>query len=265
MIEGPLRKMRTELNEPINYYMTFPSVFVRVNNLIGKSISLTHTGFSCMSCGIDQPIFRQGFCKSCFFEMPSAGDWVMRPELSKAHLDIEDRDLTYEKKAQLQPHIVYLAVSSGLKVGVTRKTQVPTRWIDQGAHQTIPIVEVPNRYLAGITEVALKAHYNDKTNWRQMLTNIPETMDLVSERKRALSYLPDEVKDYSSIALQEKTLSIQFPLQSLPTNVTSINLVKAKQFTGTLMGVKGQYLIFSDNKVINVRGHEGVCVSLSVA
>ena len=110
MIEGPLCKMRTELNEPIDYYMTFPSVFVRVNDLIGKSISLTHTGFSCMSCGIDQPIFRQGFCKSCFFEMPSAGDWVMRPELSKAHLDIEDRDLTYEKKAQLQPHIVYLEI-----------------------------------------------------------------------------------------------------------------------------------------------------------
>ena len=126
-------------------------------------------------------------------------------------------------------------------------------------------MEVPNRYLAGITEVALKAHYNDKTNWRQMLTNTPGTMDLVSERKRALSYLPDEVKDYSSSALHEKTLSIQFPLQSLPPSVTSVNLVKAKQFTGTLMGVKGQYLIFSDNKVINVRGHEGVCVSLSVA
>lgn len=264
MIEGPLRKMRTELNEPIDYYMTFPSVFVRVNDLIGKSLSFTHTGFSCMSCGVDQPIFRQGFCKSCFFEMPSAGDWVMRPELSQAHMGIEDRDLTYEKKVQLQPHIVYLAVSSGLKVGVTRKTQVPTRWIDQGAHQTIPIVEVPNRYLAGITEVSLKAHYNDKTNWRQMLTQTPEPMDLDAERERALSYLPDEVKDYANNALQEKTLSLHFPLQNPPQSVTSVNLVKAKQFTGTLEGVKGQYLVFSNQKVMNIRGHEGVCVSLSV-
>jgi len=264
MIEGPLRKMRTELNEPIDYYMTFPSVFVRVNDLIGKSLSFTHTGFSCMSCGVDQQIFRQGFCKSCFFEMPSAGDWVMRPELSQAHIGIEDRDLSYEKKVQLQPHIVYLAVSSGLKVGVTRKTQVPTRWIDQGAHQTIPIVEVPNRYLAGITEVALKAHYNDKTNWRQMLTQTPEPMDLDDERERALSYLPDEVKDYAINALQDKALSLHFPLQNPPQRVTSVNLVKAKQFTGTLEGVKGQYLVFSDQKVMNIRGHEGVCVSLSV-
>ena len=202
MLEGPLRKMRTQINDPIDYYMTFPSVFVRVNDLIENHFLYPY-GFSCMSC-IDQPIFRQGFCKSCFFEIPSAGDWIMRPELSQAHLDIEDRDLAYEKKVQLQPHIVYLAVSSGLKVGVTRKTQVPTRWIDQGAHQTIPIVEVPNRYLAGITEVALKSHYNDKTNWRLMLTQKPEPLDLEAERKRALSYLPNEVKDYASSALQEK-------------------------------------------------------------
>ena len=264
MIEGPLRKMRTQLNEPIDYYMTFPSVFVRVNDLIGKSISLTYTGFYCMSCGNDQPIFRQGFCKPCFFKMPSSGDWVLRPELSQAHLDIEDRDLMYEKKMQLQPHIVYLAVSSGLKVGVTRKTQVPTRWIDQGAHQTIPIVEVPNRYLAGITEVALKVYYSDKTNWRQMLTQSPEAMDLITERERALSYLPYEVKDYASSALQENILSLQFPLKSPPPSVTSVNLIKVKHFTGTLVGVKGQYLIFSNHKVINVRGHEGVCVSISL-
>ena len=157
----------------------------------------------------------------------------MRPELSQAHLDIEDRDLAYEKKVQLQPHIVYLAVSSGLKVGVTRKTQVPTRWIDQGAHQTIPIVEVPNRYLAGITEVALKSHYNDKTNWRLMLTQKPEPLDLEAERKRALSYLPNEVKDYASSALQEKTMSLHFPLQTPPTAVKSINLTKLKQFSAT--------------------------------
>lgn len=263
MIQGPLRKMRTVLNEPIDYYITFPSLFVRVNTLIGKSISLNHTGFSCLSCGIDQPIFRQGFCKSCFFEIPSAGDWVMRPELSQAHLEIEDRNLAYEKKVQLQPHIVYLAVSSGLKVGVTRKTQVPTRWIDQGAHFTIPILEVPNRYLAGITEVALKEHYNDKTNWRQMLTKTPEPIDLIAERKRALSFLPDEVKTYASSVLQGKILSLKFPLNSPPPSVTSVNLVKEKQFTGTLVGIKGQYLIFSDHKVINIRGHEGVCVALS--
>ena len=88
----------------------------------------------------------------------------MHPELSTAHLDKEDRDLEYEKKVQLKPHVVYLANSSNVKVGVTRKSQIPTRWIDQGAHEAIEIVEVPNRYLAGITEVALKDYVADKTN-----------------------------------------------------------------------------------------------------
>jgi len=158
--EGVLRKMQTENGSPINYYMVFENDF------------------------LDRPIHRQGFCKNCFFEIPTAGDWIMRPELSTAHLDKEDRDLEYEKKVQLQPHIVYLANSSNVKVGVTRKTQVPTRWIDQGAHEAIEIVEVPNRYLAGITEVALKDHVGDKTNWRKMLTNAVEDENLIEWRNK---------------------------------------------------------------------------------
>lgn len=34
----------------------------------------------------------------------------------------------------------------------------------------IEVVEVPNRYLVGITEVAIKEHVADKTNWGNMLT-----------------------------------------------------------------------------------------------
>lgn len=255
------KKMSSEPGTPVRYYLDG----FNLNFFLNRRISVKFEGFQCVQCKRCEPIFRQGLCKPCFFETPSASDWVIRPELSQAHLDIEDRDLTYEKKVQLQPHIVYFAVSSGLKVGVTQKTQLTTRLIDQGAQQAIPIIEVPNRYLAGITEVALKEYYNDKTNWRQMLTQTPQPIDLIAERERALSHLPDEVKDYASSALQEKTLSLQFPLQSPPPSVTSVNLVKAKQFTGTLVGVKGQYLIFSDHKVMNVRGHEGVCASLSVA
>jgi hypothetical protein len=264
MMEGVLVKMKTELNNPIRYYLTFPSMFVRVNELIGKTITFTHTGYCCLNCGSNETIFRQGFCKRCFFETPTAGDWIMRPELSQAHLDIEDRDLAYEKKVQLQPHVVYLAVSSGLKVGVTRKTQVPTRWIDQGAHQTIPIVEVPNRYLAGITEVALKEHYNDKTNWRRMLTQDPSQMDLVAERDRALQWLPQEVNPYLKTTENDATLFLQFPLEQPPTKVKSVNLTKSKMHSGKLVGIKGQYLVFEDQSVMNVRSHEGVSVRMEV-
>src|SRR5690606_39341710 len=101
--------------------------------MIERNIHIKHIGYECLSCSKTKPVFRQGFCYDCFISSPAVGDWIMRPELSKAHLDIEDRDLAYEKRIQLQPHVVYFAVASDLKIGVTRKTQIPTRWIDQGA------------------------------------------------------------------------------------------------------------------------------------
>src|SRR5690606_32295505 len=216
----------------------------------------------CLNCKLDRPIYRQGFCKTCFYDIPQAADWIMRPELSTAHLDKEDRDLAYEKKVQLQPHIVYLANSSSVKVGVTRKSQVPTRWIDQGAHETIEIVEVPNRYLAGITEVALKDHVSDKTNWRTMLKNEIVDEDLVQWRERLKQYIPDEVLDYF-IANNEET-NIEFPVLKYPEKPISLNLVKTPKYQGVLKGIKGQYLIFEDGTVFNIRSNEGFVIALSV-
>jgi len=262
MFQGVLTKMRTEWNSPVQYYLVFPDSFLHVNNLLGKKVQITLTGYECLSCHQPKEIFRQGFCKSCFFETPSAGEWIMKPELSQAHLGIEDRDLAFEQQVQLQPHVVYFAVSSGLKVGVTRKTQVPTRWIDQGAHQALPIVEVPNRYLAGITEVALKEYFNDKTNWRIMLQNQGEQLDLVHEREACLSKLPAEVQPY---VVSDKDLEINYPVRRFPEKVKSLNLSKSNAFMGVLKGIKGQYWIFEDDTVWNVRAHEGHVVSIAVA
>jgi hypothetical protein len=193
----------------------------------------------------------------------SAGDWIMKPELSTAHLDIEDRDLEYEKKVQLQPHIVYLALSSEVKVGVTRKTQVPTRWIDQGAVQAIPIVEVPNRYLAGITEVALKDHYSDKTNWQKMLKNEVPAADLIKEKASIQYLIPKEVQEYFHLE-KDDLYQLQFPVLHYPKKVISLNLDKTPIFSGKLMGIKGQYLLFEDGTVFNVRTFEGYVVKISV-
>ena len=201
--EGVLRKMQTEMGRPIQYYMVFEADFLNVNQVLNKQLQIEFLKYQCLNCGEDQPIFRQGFCKSCFFETPSAGDWIMRPELSTAHLGKEDRNLEFEKKMQLQPHIVYLANSSNIKVGVTRKSQVPTRWIDQGAHEAIEIVEVPNRYLAGITEVALKDHLGDKTNWRKMLTNDVDDEDLVEWRNKLKAYIPRKSGSTLSITIKK--------------------------------------------------------------
>jgi len=260
--EGVLRKMQTEIGNPIQYYLVFKSDFLNLNQVLNKSITLDFIKQQCLNCGNDRPIFRQGFCKNCFFEIPSAGDWIMRPELSTAHLGKADRDLEYEKKVQLQPHIVYLANSSNIKVGVTRKTQIPTRWIDQGAHEAIEIVEVPNRYLAGITEVALKDYVADKTNWRKMLTHSVTDENLVEWRNKLKQYIPDEAAEYYIENNQETAL--EFPVLRYPKKVKSLNMLKTPHFEGVLKGIKGQYLIFEDDTVFNVRGNEGCYVNLGI-
>lgn len=260
--EGVLTKMESEFSNPIQYYLVFENDFINMNQLIDKNINIQFVKYQCLNCGLDRPIYRQGFCKSCFFEIPQAADWIMRPELSTAHLNKEDRDLVYEKKVQLQPHIVYLANSSNVKVGVTRKSQVPTRWIDQGAHEAIEIIEVPNRYLAGITEVALKDHVADKTNWRTMLKNEIQDENLVEWRERLKAYIPDEAKDYFIESNTET--NIGFPVLKYPEKPKSLNLIKQQKYSGRLVGIKGQYLIFEDDRVFNVRANEGLVVTISI-
>ncbi len=260
--QGVLRKMETEFSNPIQYFLVFENDFITMNQLLQKRIKLEFVKYQCLNCGLDRPIYRQGFDKQCFYEVPQAADWVMRPELSTAHLGKEDRDLAFEKEAQLQPHIVYLANSSNVKVGVTRKSQVPTRWIDQGAHEAIEIVEVPNRYLAGITEVALKDHISDKTNWRTMLKNDIKDENLVEWRERLKGYVPDEVKDY--IIESNTETNLEFPVHKYPEKPKSLNIVKSQSYTGTLVGVKGQYLIFEDDTVFNIRANEGLVVKIEV-
>ncbi len=260
--QGVLTKMETEFSDPIQYYLVFDNDFINVNQLLDKGLTINFVKYQCLNCGRDLPIYRQGFCRSCFFEIPQAADWIMRPELSTAHLDKEDRDLEYEKKVQLQPHIVYLANSSNVKVGVTRKSQIPTRWIDQGAHEAIEIVEVPNRYLAGITEIALKDHVADKTNWRTMLQNKIKDEDLVEWRNKLKQFIPDEVKEYF-IENNTETL-LDFPVLNYPEKPKSLNLEKTVSFNGVLKGIKGQYLIFEDQTVFNVRANEGLVVNIEL-
>ena len=261
--QGVLTKMQTELDNPIQYYLVFENDFIHVNQLLDKEIRIEFLRYECLACGKNKKIYRQGYCYEDFYKVPQAADWIMRPELSKAHLGEVDRDLDYEKKVQLQPHVVYLANSSTIKVGVTRKTQVPTRWIDQGAHEAIEIVEVPNRYLAGITEVALKDHIADKTNWRKMLMNQIQDENLEEVRDHLKQYIPEEALEYYMDRNVET--HIEFPVLQYPTKLKSLNLDKTPEFQGKLKGIKGQYLIFEDGTVFNVRNSEGYVVSLSVS
>lgn len=260
--EGVLTKMKTELQKEVQYYLIFETDFLHLNQILDKTISINFLRYQCLNCKLQKKIFAQGFCYSCFTSIPQSGNWIMNPELSTAHLGIEDRDLDYEKQVQLKPHVVYLANSSNVKVGVTRKTQIPTRWIDQGAHEAIEIVEVPNRYLAGITEMALKQYVSDKTNWRKMLTNDILDLNLEEEREKLKEYLPEAAKEY--YLANNKETEIVFPVLEYPKKVKTLKLTKAPYFEGVLKGIKGQYLLFQDGTVFNVRNHEGFVVEISV-
>ena len=261
--QGVLSKMQSEFGDPIQYYLVFENSFLNMNQVLNKELEITFEGYQCLNCGKKKKIYRQGFCYDCFYSSPAVGDWIMKPELSTAHLGIADRDLEYEQQVQLQPHIVYLALSSEIKVGVTRKTQMPTRWIDQGASQAISIVEVPNRYLAGITEVALKSHYTDKTNWRKMVQNEIVDLDLVAEKLKLEKLIPAEVQEFFHLEKND-LYQMHFPVLNYPKKVSSLNLDKEPNFKGKLVGIKGQYLIFEDGTVFNVRSFEGYVVRLEI-
>ncbi len=255
--EGNIRKMITELNAPVKYTLPIGDEKIDMNALIGKEISMKFDGqINCVSCGKKtKTSFSQGFCYNCLQTAPEASESIIRPELSKAHLGIA-RDMEWAKKHDLIDHFVYLAVSSALKVGVTRGHQIPTRWIDQGASYAIKIAKTPNRHIAGVIEVFLKDHFTDKTNWRSMLKNeVLADFDLAAEKERIANLLPLELQKYMDT--ENEVTEINYPVEQFPMKIKSIGFDKLPEITGTLAGIKGQYLIFDDSRVLNIRKHNG--------
>lgn len=260
---GALSKMRTAMADPIQYYLMLDNDFIQLNDFVGREISLQYSGTITCFCGNEvTETYRKNFCRDCFFTKPEASLTIMKPELSKAHLGIEERDLEWEKKMQLQPHVVYLANSAGLKVGVTRDSQVPTRWIDQGAEQAIVLARTSNRYEAGTVEVHLKDTISDKTPWQKMVQGYVPEVDLVAAKHEVLKYLPDELSQWAE--QDDEIYQMKYPVEEYPTKVKSINLNKIPEVKGVLKGIRGQYLLFEGGGVLNVRSHEGYRVTLEV-
>ena len=259
---GPIRKMHTNLTDVVNYELPIGEDLVNMNQFIDKEISLSYQHqILCINCGRQTvKSFNQGFCYPCFRDAPQAADWIIHPEKSQAHLGIEDRDLAYEQSVQLKPHIVYLSLTSDIKVGITRGTQIPTRWIDQGAVKAIQLAITPNRYIAGMIEVSLKEHLADKTNWRKMLMNLHPDVDLISKKEEIKNLLNQEYLEY--IDFDSKVININYPVISYPVKLKSIGFDKEEIFTGVLKGIKGQYLMFENGIVMNIRKHEGYVISL---
>ncbi len=261
---GNLQKMRTELNKPVDYYLTLDNQEIHINKFLGKTLKFHFTNeINCIKCGRKtNKSFSQGFCYPCFKTAPETEECVLRPELCLAQEGIA-RDMEYAEKHCLNDHFVYLSLTSGIKVGVTRFSQVPTRWIDQGAIKAIKLAKTPNRVTAGLIEVSLKEHMADKTNWRNMLANkITEVRTLIEVKELVKPKLPQNFQQY--IIDDNLITEIEYPNLEIPVKVASLNFDKTTDIQGTLTGIKGQYLIFDNKSVLNVRKFGGYKVILTV-
>jgi len=268
---GHLAKMDVQLANTVQYQLPLDDQRIALNDLIGHSIRLEYRGdIHCIHCGRrSKKSFSQGYCYPCFTKLPQCDTCIMSPEKCHFHHGT-CRDPQWGEKYCFTDHFVYLANSSGVKVGITRGTQLPTRWIDQGATQGLPIFRVQTRYQAGLIEDCIREHVADKTSWQKMLKGNAEPADLEAIRDDLLvkseSGLELLEQEFGLQALQrlynESITEIQFPITRFPEKVKSFNLDKAPLVEGELQGIKGQYLIL-DTGVINIRKYTGYNIDFS--
>lgn len=272
-MKGNIRKMKVELASPVNYQLPIGDELISMNDLIGKNILLQYGGeINCISCGRKtSKSYAQGHCYPCFRDLAECDMCIMKPET--CHYGAGTcREPEWGEQHCMQVHYVYLANSSGVKVGITRGTQIPTRWIDQGAGQALPIFKVATRLQSGLLEVELKNHVSDRTDWRKMLRGKHEPIDLAEVRDRIVAEsapMIDELKQrFGEGAIQflsdSEQIKIQYPIENYPEKIKSLNFDKQEKIEGVLQGIKGQYLIL-DCGVLNIRKFSGYSISLSVS
>ncbi|ELR65554.1 hypothetical protein C942_00637 [Photobacterium marinum] len=257
---GTLKKMKSSLGAEVEYQLPVGDDLLALNPLIGKKLKLTHTGnIYCDACGKKtKKSYSQGHCYPCMKKLARCDMCIMKPETCH-YAQGTCREPEWGDTHCMVPHFVYLSNTSGLKVGITRHTQLPTRWIDQGATQGLAILKVKTRQISGLVEIALAEMVADKTNWRAMLKGDNNNLDLKQEADRLLPAIENRLNELLALygedaveRLDEELVKIQYPVSQHPTKITSHNFDKNPVVEGTLLGIKGQYLIF-DTGVINIR------------
>jgi hypothetical protein len=267
---GNLRKMLTQLSTQVHYQLPIGEERVDLNPLIGSHLAFEFTGtINCVACSRKtSKSFNQGHCFPCFRKLAACDICIMSPE--KCHFDQGTcREPDWAENNCFVDHIVYLANTSGIKVGITRHSQVPTRWMDQGATQAQPIARVRHRQLSGLLETSLANHVKDKTAWQTMLKGDGERVSLEEKRQLLMDLCADDISSLQDrFGLQaitllegEPTVDITYPVMEFPTKVKAHNFDKTPRVEGRLMGIKGQYLIF-DTGVLNIRKFGGYHVHL---
>jgi len=271
-MRGNLRKMVATAETPVAYALPVGDVLLPLNALLGKVIRLEYGGqIHCVACGhLTKKSFHDGYCFGCFSRLAQCDLCIVRPELCH-YAQGTCREPAWGLAHCMQPHYVYLANASNLKVGITRASQIPTRWLDQGAVQALLLLRVQSRHQAGLIEVAMKRHVSDRTDWRKMLKGEPELHDLHAQRRELLDRCGDAVtacvplgdNDGPVLLRDETTRIFSYPVLTYPTRVTALNFDKTPLIEGTLLGMKGQYLIL-DTGVLNVRKFTGYQITVAV-
>ena len=251
-------------NQPVQYQLPIGSELLPMNESIGQTIKLSYQSeIHCVACGrITKKSFAQGHCYPCFRALASCDMCIMKPETCH-YAAGTCREPQWGETNCFIPHYVYLANSSGIKVGITRGTQIPTRWMDQGAGQALPIFQVSNRLQSGLLEVAIKQHVSDRTDWRKMLKADAEPLDLKAIRDDLMHQCSAEIAtikgEQGAEAIQvldEQVVDILYPISEYPEKIKSLNFDKQPEIKGKLLGIKGQYLIL-DVGVLNIRKFSG--------
>ncbi|MBT5095951.1 MAG: DUF2797 domain-containing protein, partial [Halobacteriovoraceae bacterium] len=253
---GSLRKMTVTAASPVEYRMGGENGPL-LNQYLGKKLSLHFEGkINCIECAVAlKKSYQGGYCFPCTQKLAECDLCILKPELCH-YAKGTCRQPKWGEEHCMIPHFVYLSKTSGVKVGITRHTQIPTRWIDQGATEAVPIFKVSTRLQSGLFEVLLGEQIADKTNWRKMLKNANTDENLIEWRDQLKQYIPVEAQAY--FIANNKETKLNFPVIKYPEKPKSLNLKKTLHYTGKLVGIKGQYLIFEDETVFNVRANEGL-------
>ncbi|MFP5492620.1 MAG: DUF2797 domain-containing protein [Bacteriovoracia bacterium] len=263
-LEGHLRKMKALPGEVVGYELRLDDTSTPLNPMIGERIRLSFNGkIACINCGkTTKKSWNQGYCYPCTLKLAECDICIVKPEMCH-YAKGTCRDPKWGEEHCLKPHVVYLANTSGAKVGITRGTQVPTRWLDQGAFQALPMFKVSSRLDSGKIEVMIGEHVADKTNWQRMLKGNPEPLDLKALKKDLWSKVGESLKPFILEDMESDVLQFNYPVTVWPEKVKSLGLDKNPLLEDKLVGIKGQYLIFSTG-VINLRNHAGYQISWEI-
>ncbi len=265
-----LRKMTTSLEGGNRATYQLPLIHilesngsVSINEWVGQRIKIQFSGnIHCIATGKKvNKTYGEGLSYDAFLTSPLSCPSIVNPELSRIHEGIALRDFEWEQKHHNQPHYVYLSRTSSIKVGVTRSTNLLSRWIDQGATEGIRLAETPYRQLAGKIEVMLKEHIADKTAWQSMLKGeCSDNLSLLEKKNQLLDYFPEEL--YTFVDDHDFIQTIEYPTLQLPSKPKSIKLDTTPEVEGRLLGIKGQYWLLDNDRVLNIRAHAGYEVGL---